>query len=158
MVYINCVSFFKHMQKLTSSSTHFDIWYNTLLDKVVNYLKKGINFVLPLNQVNRKLFDIRLFEKDIENICHKIKVRFICHCFKNETLYIVPIQFSPTLTRPLAGRVFRFSKNYYQIPSQGIRYTHTLVFFGGGGRLCWTGWIMLMFVGATSQSPDIVST
>ena len=79
------------MQKLTSRSSSFDIWYNTLLDKVINYLKRGVEFILPLNQIDRKLFDIRLFEKDIENICSKIKIRFICHCFKNKTLYVVPL-------------------------------------------------------------------
>lgn len=93
MVYINCVSFFKHMQKLTSSSTHFDIWYKDLLESVISTLRKGLCYTLPLDQVRarfKKLFDINIFESDIDNICSNNNLRAICHC-RSTRFYIVPI-------------------------------------------------------------------
>jgi hypothetical protein len=59
------------MQKLKSSSTAFEIWYTELLDKILKKLQKGLNYILPLDQVRsmyKKLFDVNIFISDIETI------------------------------------------------------------------------------------------
>lgn len=92
MVYINCVSFFKHMQKLTARSTQFDIWYTDLLESVISRLRKGLCYTLPLDQVKarfKKLFDINLFESDIDNRCNNNNLR-VFYLRKSTIFYIAP--------------------------------------------------------------------
>jgi len=81
------------MQKLKSSSTAFEIWYENLLDKILQNLQKGLNYILPLDQVRsayKKLFDVNIFKSDIYDICSNNNLRAICYC-KSKRFYIFPI-------------------------------------------------------------------
>ena len=81
------------MQKLTSSSTPFQIWYHDLLIKVLKHIKAGLDYAFPLNQAKSKykgLFNPNLFEEDVNNMCKKNNLRFYYFC-KKDTIYIGPL-------------------------------------------------------------------
>jgi hypothetical protein len=80
------------MSVLNSKSNPFQIWYEELLDRVVNTLKKGVCYVLPLDQVRsrfNKLFDLKIFRSDVEKICANNNLSATCR-YEKTILYITP--------------------------------------------------------------------
>jgi hypothetical protein len=81
------------MQKLKSSSTAFEIWYEELLYKIVKHIQAGLRYVLPIQQAKSKygsLFNPNIFEADIESICAHNNLRIYCLC-KNRNIYVGPL-------------------------------------------------------------------
>ncbi|MEY2986217.1 MAG: hypothetical protein RJB24_446 [Candidatus Parcubacteria bacterium] len=81
------------MQKLTSGATHFQVWYNDLLETVLRKIQQGLDYVLPLDQAKSKygkLFNPNIFEQDVESICGHNKLRVYCLC-KNKNIYVGPL-------------------------------------------------------------------
>jgi len=81
------------MQKLTSGATHFQVWYNDLLETVLRKIQQGLDYVLPLDQAKSKygkLFDPNIFASDIEYRCNAQKLRAFCYC-RGNNIYISPL-------------------------------------------------------------------
>jgi hypothetical protein len=81
------------MQKLTSRSSSFDVWYDKLIATALNHIKSGLDYVLPVNQAQARygrLFNPNIFIADVNSICTNNKLRVYCLC-KNQNIYVGPL-------------------------------------------------------------------